>query len=347
MADYEKLGFFYLGRPYDLAAKTLSSQPLLYDSKDLTTHAVCIGMTGSGKTGLCVALLEEAAIDGVPAIAIDPKGDLGNLLLAFPDLAPQSFKPWIDPSEAGRSGLTEDEQARRIAESWKKGLADWGQDGARVGRFRDAAEATIYTPGSLAGRPLAVLGSLAAPPALLRDDTEALGDRATATASGLLALVGIDADPLRSREHALVSNLLSHAWSAGRDLALADLIHDVKDPPFDRVGVFALESFYPAKDRMELALALNNLLASPGFAVWTEGDPLDIGRLLLYGDRQAASVCDLDRTSLGPRTDVFRFAAAQRSARLGPYAAREPEPPRHRLHGRGLRLPTTDGESPL
>jgi hypothetical protein len=280
MADFEKLGFFYLGRPYDLSAKKLASEPLLYDSKDLTTHAVCIGMTGSGKTGLCVALLEEAAIDGVPAIAIDPKGDLGNLLLAFPDLDASSFKPWIDSSEAARNGVTADEQARTVADTWKKGLADWGQDRARVGRFRDAAEATIYTPGSRAGRPLAVLGSLAAPPAALRDDAEALGERATAAAAGLLALVGIDADPLRSREHALVSNLLSHVWAAGQDLALADLIHGVKDPPFDRVGVFALESFFPAKDRMELALALNNLLASPGFAVWTEGDPLDVGQLL-------------------------------------------------------------------
>ncbi len=280
MADFEKLGFFYLGRPYDLAAKKLASASLLYDSKDLTTHAVCIGMTGSGKTGLCIALLEEAAIDGVPAIAIDPKGDLGNLLLAFPDLDAPSFKPWIDSSDAARNGVTADEQARTVADTWKKGLADWGQDGARVGRFRAAAEATIYTPGSRAGRPLAVLGSLSAPPAALRDDAEALGERATAAAAGLLALVGIDADPLRSREHALVSNLLSHVWAAGQDLALADLIHGVKDPPFDRVGVFALESFFPAKDRMELALALNNLLASPGFAVWTEGDPLDVGSLL-------------------------------------------------------------------
>ena len=237
-------------------------------------------MTGSGKTGLCVALLEEAAIDGVPGIAIDPKGDLGNLLLAFPDLDPASFAPWIDASEAARKGLTVDDQARATADGWRKGLADWGQDGARVARYRDAAEATIYTPGSRAGRPLAVLGSLAAPPAALRDDAEALGERVEATAAGILALVGIEADPLRSREHALLANLLSQAWSTGQNLALADLIRGVQDPPFDRVGVFALESFYPAKERMELALALNNLLASPGFAVWTEGDPLDIGRLL-------------------------------------------------------------------
>ena len=280
MADFEKLGFFYLGRPYDLDAKTLANESLLYDSKDLTTHAVCIGMTGSGKTGLCISLLEEAAIDGVPAIAIDPKGDLGNLLLSFPDLDPASFRPWIDASEAARKGRSPDDEAAAVAASWTAGLAEWGQDGARIARYRDAVEAVIYTPGSRAGRPLAVLGSLAAPPPALREDAEALAEKVEATTAGLLALVGIEADPLRSREHALISNLLSHAWSAERDLTLSDLIRGVQEPPFERVGVFALESFYPAKERMELALALNNLLASPGFAVWTEGDPLDVGRLL-------------------------------------------------------------------
>jgi hypothetical protein len=199
MADFEKLGFFYLGRPYDLDTKALATEPLLYDSKDLTTHAVCIGMTGSGKTGLCISLLEEAAIDGVPAIAIDPKGDLGNLLLAFPDLDAASFRPWIDASEAARKNRSADDEAAAAAASWKAGLADWGQDAARIARYRDAADAVIYTPGSRAGRPLAVLGSLAAPPLALREDAEALADKIEATSAGLLALVVIEADHLLRR----------------------------------------------------------------------------------------------------------------------------------------------------
>src|SRR5678815_3324381 len=173
MEDYEKLGAFYLGRPYDLKEKKAKEGILLYDSRDLLTHAVCVGMTGSGKTGLGIALLEEAAIDGIPAIAIDPKGDLGNLLLTFPELRPADFRPWIDEGEATRAGQTPDAAAAATAETWKKGLADWGQDGARIARLRSAAEATIYTPGSTAGRSISVLRSLAAPAAAVRDDAEA------------------------------------------------------------------------------------------------------------------------------------------------------------------------------
>ena len=165
MNDYEKLGVFYLGRIYDLDQERVGVEPLLYDAKDLTTHAVCVGMTGSGKTGLAVTLLEEAAIDGVPAIAIDPKGDLGNLLLTFPSLEPAQFLPWIDPAEAARAGRTPEEHARWTAELWRKGLADWGQDGGRIERFRQAVDVAIYTPGSGAGLGLSVLGSFAAPPA--------------------------------------------------------------------------------------------------------------------------------------------------------------------------------------
>src|SRR5262245_49260512 len=125
---FEKLGVFYLGKRYDLDAKKPLDELLLYDAKDLTTHALCVGMTGSGKTGLCLALLEEAAIDGIPAIIIDPKGDLGNLLLAFPNLAPDDFKPWIDPADAARKGQSLDEAAKKTADMWRAGLAEWGQD---------------------------------------------------------------------------------------------------------------------------------------------------------------------------------------------------------------------------
>jgi hypothetical protein len=280
MQDFEKLGAFYLGRVYDLAAKKRTDDLLLYDARDLTTHAVCVGMTGSGKTGLCLGLLEEAAIDGIPAIAIDPKGDLGNLLLTFPELRPADFRPWIDEGEAQRKGQTPDDYAAATAETWKKGLADWGQDAARIARLRGAAEMAIYTPGSRAGRPLRVLRSFAAPPAALLADDEALRERVAGAVSGTLALLGIEADPVKSREHILLSTLLERAWREGRDLEIGQLIQEVQTPPFTSVGVMDLEAFFPAKDRFALAMAVNNLLASPGFAAWMEGEPLDVGRLL-------------------------------------------------------------------
>lgn len=277
--QYEKLGAFYLGATLDSDGKR-TEQALLYDAKDLTTHAVCVGMTGSGKTGLCVSLLEEAALDGIPAIAIDPKGDLGNLLLTFPDLSPDDFRPWIDEAEAGREGRTPDEHAKAVAERWQQGLADWGQDGSRIRAFRDAVELAIYTPGSSAGRPLRVLKTLSAPPEALRGDTDAHRERIQTSVSALLSLVGIDPDPIQSREHILVSNIVDRAWAAGRDLELASLIREIQSPPFDRVGVFDLESFFPADARLALAMTLNNLLASPSFSAWMEGEPLDIQRLL-------------------------------------------------------------------
>ncbi len=284
MHDYEKLGAFYLGRTYDLGMGTAQDELLLYDSKDLTTHAVCVGMTGSGKTGLCLALLEEAAIDGVPAIAIDPKGDLGNLLLTFPDLAPADFRPWIDESSATRAGLTADQFAARTAKQWREGLASWGQTPKRISRFREAVDLAVYTPGSNAGLPLTVLKSFAAPSLAVRDDTDAMRERVSSAASGLLALLGIDADPVRSREHILVSTVLDRSWRDERDLDVATLIATIQKPPFEKVGVFDLETFYPAKDRLELSMRLNNLLASPSFAGWMEGESLDVKRLLYTSD---------------------------------------------------------------
>ena len=278
--DFEKLGVFYLGRVHDLAAGKTTGEPLLYDSRDLVTHAVCVGMTGSGKTGLCIDLLEEAVLDGVPAIAIDPKGDVGNLLLAFPELDPEDFRPWIHEDEARRTGLTADAYATAQAELWRKGLADWDQDGARIRRFRQAADFAIYTPGSTAGRPLSILRSLAAPPTALREDPELLGDRIGTTVTGLLGLLGIEADPLQSREHILVSTILQAAWAGGRDLDLPGLIRAIQEPGVDRVGVMEMEAFFPSKERYGLALRINNLLASPGFATWLAGEPLDPGRLL-------------------------------------------------------------------
>lgn len=278
--DYEKLGAFYLGRVFDAAAGKLSAEPLLYDSRDLTTHAVCVGMTGSGKTGLCLSMLEEAAIDGIPALCIDPKGDLGNLLLTFPQLAPRDFASWVDGAEAARRGLSIEEHAAKVAEQWRAGLAEWDQKPERIQKFRDAADIAIYTPGSDSGLPLSVLQALTPPPAEVLADGSALAERIASVVSGLLTLLGRDADPLQSREHILLSSLLDHAWQAGRAMDLACLVAAVQKPPMARLGALDLETFFPSRERLELALAINGLLASPRFASWTRGEPLDAQRLL-------------------------------------------------------------------
>ena len=337
MQDFEKLGLFYLGREYDLAAQKPVDRPVLYDSRDLVTHAVCVGMTGSGKTGLCIGLIEEAAIDGVPVIAIDPKGDLSNLLLTFPRLGAEDFRPWIDEEEARRSGQTADAYAAQQAQAWKAGLAEWGQDGARIERLRAAAEFAVYTPGSRAGLPVSVLSSFAAPPPAARGDAELMADRAAATATSILSLAGASAEP-RSREHSLMTSLFATAWQAGRNLDLASLIQQVQTPPFEKVGILDLESFFPAKDRFDLALKLNGILAAPGFDQWFDGEPLDPAALLRTADgKPRVSVFSI--AHLGRRgTDVLRVAAPQPDRRLDARADRHLQPSRDRLHGRDRRL---------
>lgn len=302
MQDFEKLGLFYLGREYDLETGKTADTPVLYDSRDLVTHAVCVGMTGSGKTGLCIGLLEEALLDGVPVIAIDPKGDLGNLLLTFPGLSGAEFRPWIDEEEARRAGSTPEAFAAAQAETWSKGLAQWGQDGRRIQRLRDAADFAIYTPGSRAGLPVSVLSSFAEPPAAQRADSELLSDRVSNTATSVLALAGSSAEP-RSREHTLLASLFASAWQEGRDLDLPALIHLVQSPPFQKVGVLDLESFFPRKDRFDLALKLNGILAAPGFEQWFEGAPLDPASLLRTQDGR-------------PRASIFSIAHLDDAERM-------------------------------
>lgn len=280
MQDFEGLGTFYLGGEYDLARGARTGELLLYDSKDLVTHAVCVGMTGSGKTGLCSVLIEEAALDGIPVLVVDPKGDLANLMLGFPELRASDFGPWIDPAEARLAQKSVEQLAAETAERWKQGLAAWGQDGERIRRMHATTEFAVYTPGSSAARPLSIVESFRAPDAEEREDAEAFRERVATTVSSLLALAGVDADPLKSREHILLATIVQRAWSEGRDLDLGALISEVQDPKLQRVGVFDLESFFPAQDRFELALVLNNLLASPGFSAWMEGEPLDIDSLL-------------------------------------------------------------------
>ena len=294
MTDFEKLGLFYLGREIDPATKARQDTPLLYDSSDLVTHAVIAGMTGSGKTGLGIDVIEEAAIDGVPVIAIDPKGDLGNLLLTFPRLAPSDFAPWVDADQARRAGQAPEAFAAAEADKWSKGLAEWGQDGARIERLRDAAEFALYTPGSTSGRPLSIVKSFAAPDPEIMNDADLLRDRVATAATSVLTLAGVDADPLRSREHTLLSTLFTERWRAGGDLDLATLITQIQSPPITKVGVVDLESFFPSRDRFALAMQLNQLLAAPGFNAWLEGDALDIDRLLYsHSGRPRVSVISI------------------------------------------------------
>lgn len=277
----EKLGSFFLGREYDLAArKALPDRPVNYDSRDLTTHAVCVGMTGSGKTGLCISLLEEAAIDNVPAIIIDPKGDITNLLLNFPDLRPEDFLPWINIDDAQRKGLSPEDFAAQTAKTWRDGLAGWDEGPDRMRLLKGSADFAIYTPGSEAGLPVSILSSFQAPKLDWDTETETLRERVQGTVSALLGLVGVEADPVRSREHILLSNILELAWRAGQDMDIAGLIAAVQKPSFRKIGVLDVEAFFPAKDRFALAMALNNIIASPSFGAWLTGEPLDIDAML-------------------------------------------------------------------
>jgi hypothetical protein len=276
----EKLGAFYLGQEVDLATGKRLDRLVMYDARDLTTHAVCVGMTGSGKTGLCVDLLEEAAIDNVPAILIDPKGDLTNLLLTFPELRPEDFEPWVNVDDARRKGMSVAEYARYIADTWRQGLADWGEGPERIRMLKDSADFRIYTPGSDAGLPISILASLRAPALSWDDNEEALREQIQGTVSALLGLVGVEADPLRSREHILLSNIFEHFWRQGEDLDLARLITAIQSPPMRQLGVFDVDTFFPEKDRFELAMLLNSIIAAPSFGAWIKGESLDIANLL-------------------------------------------------------------------
>jgi len=274
-------GKFFLGKIFDMQAGKLTDELLQYDPADLTTHAVVTGMTGSGKTGMCIGLLEEAAIEGIPAIIIDPKGDLTNLLLHFPNLLPSDFAPWIDPEDARRNGKTVDQSAADTAENWKNGLAGWdlGPDDLRL--LGQSVDFGVFTPGSTIGTPVNILSSFAAPDLNWEEFREILREKISTIVTALLGLVGLtDIDPLRSREHILVSNIMENAWSKGVSLDLTELILQVQNPPFERLGAFPVNSFFPAKDRFDLAMLLNNFLASPSFEVWREGVPMDIGNLL-------------------------------------------------------------------
>ena len=305
MTDYsfEKLGLFYLGKELDIESGEQSIQPLLFKSKNLTTHAVMIGMTGSGKTGLGIGLIEEAMMDNIPSIIIDPKGDMGNLLLTFPELKPEDFLPWLDPADGARKELSIDEYAKQTAADWQEGLAGWGQSRERIAQLNQKTERVIYTPGSSAGVQVSVLASFDAPPAQMLADTDTLNGLVNSTVTSLLTLIDVEGDPLSSREHILLSSILLDGWRKGNNLTMETLIGAIVSPPFEKIGVFGLETFYPQSDRMKLAMSLNNILASPTFSAWTEGEPLDIQRILYTEEGK-------------PRTAIFSIAHLSEAERM-------------------------------
>lgn len=276
----ERLGSFFLGSEYDVETEQVLGNAVNYDARDLTTHAICVGMTGSGKTGLCIGLLEEAALDKVPAILIDPKGDVTNLMLQFPELLPEDFLPWVNPDDARRKSMTVEEYSEYVADLWRKGLEKWGIDAKRIQSLKEAAEFSIYTPGSDAGISISILSSLMAPDLNFDKNAEAVRERINGTVAALLELVGVEVDPVRSKEAILLATIFEHFWRQHEDLDLEKLIISVQNPPFQKLGVFDLDAFYPGKERFKLAMAFNSLVASPSFKSWIEGEPLDIDRLL-------------------------------------------------------------------
>lgn len=275
---------FYLGKRFEPLTQQLTDERLEYDPADLTTHAVCVGMTGSGKTGLCVTLLEEAALSGLPAILIDPKGDITNLLLQFPELRPADFQPWVNVDEARRAKQTVEAYAAQTAEMWRTGLNQWGLSSENLRMLKDSADWAIYTPGSDAGRPISILKSLERPELAWEENQELLRERIAGICSGLLGLIGVEADPVKSREHILLANIFEHAWKNDLPLDLAELITQVQTPPFEKLGVFDVNRFYPEAERLKLALDLNSIVAAPSFQSWIKGEPLNIDALLRTGE---------------------------------------------------------------
>ncbi len=299
----EKLGSFYLGARYDIGSGEITSEQVNYDSRDLTTHAVCVGMTGSGKTGLCIGLLEEAAIDKVPAIIIDPKGDMTNLLLQFENLDPSDFKKWINHDDAARKGMTVDEYAKATAEKWKNGLASWGQDTSRIKNLKNSVDYTVYTPGSDSGVPINIMGSFAAPGVDFESEAEMLRERIQGTVAALMGMINYKEDPVRSREGILLSTLFEHYWKNNEDLDLATLIRGIQKPPFTQLGVFDVDTFFPEKDRFQMAMDFNTLVASPQFTYWLQGEDLDIEKIYFTADGK-------------PRHSIFYIAHLSDSERM-------------------------------
>lgn len=295
---------FYLGNSVGDEGSGPSDAHFAYDPSDLTTHGVIVGMTGSGKTGLGVIYLEEALRAQIPTLVIDPKGDMTNLLLTFPDLAPSDFAPWVDAGAAEKEGKTVEEEAEAEATKWREGLGRSGLTGDDIGAMRSTTGMTIYTPGSEAANPINIIGDLAPPPLSWETDAEALRAEIQGFTSGLLGLVDIDADPVSSREHILIDNLVERAWRADTALDLGSLISQIAQPPMRKLGVFEVDQFFPEKDRMALAMRLNGLLASPSFGAWMTGAPLDIEAMLWRDGKPQAAVIYIAHLSESERQFV-------------------------------------------
>lgn len=270
MLDYENLGSFYLGKLVDQDYQEMD-QAYLYKSKDLTTHAMCVGMTGSGKTGLAISLLEEAAMDEIPALVIDPKGDMSNLLLSFPELRAEDFAPYLEG---------EGKDPEQVAKTWEKGLASYSISKERIASMHSKVEFRIYTPGSLSGRPVSILKMMKCPDQNVLDDPELTTDIASSLASSLCSLLDLSTDPMTSKEHILLSNIFLSYWKEGKSLDLSSLVMAINDPKMEKIGVLSLEDFFPKKDRQAFALKINGLIASPSFSNWMEGEPLDMDSFL-------------------------------------------------------------------
>lgn len=283
--DYEKLKLFYIGKEKN-SDGTFS--PLVYKNKDLTTHAAIIGMTGSGKTGLGISLLEEAAIDNIPSIIIDPKGDMGNLLLTFPNLLGSDFEQWVEEQDALNNGVSLSEHAQNIANLWRKGINDDFQSPERIAKLKNAADFTIYTPGSSAGVQVSILQTFCAPPKEVLEDSDLLVSLVNSTVSSLLSLID-EKNDASSKEAILLGSLFMNAYTQAQDLTLEELIARIVTPPFRKIGIFDVETFLTQDERLKLALKLNAIIANPSFKTWIDGEPLDISKLL-YDDAGKAKV---------------------------------------------------------
>ncbi len=266
--------------PHQLYLGKAEGEPLVYEADDFTTHGVIVGMTGSGKTGLGIGIIEEALLNGIPCLVIDPKGDMGNLALVFPELQPKDFEPWVDPAAATREGKTVAELAADTAQLWAGGLERDGIEGDRLRKLSENSQVTVYTPGSGAGVGLDVLGSMRAPNISWDDSAEVIQDEIQSLISSVLTLAGISSDPVSGPEHILLSTIVETMWRQGTDLDLGTLIGQIPDPPVRKLGVFEVDTFISRDTRMKLALKLNGLLASPSFSAWMTGEPLDIEDML-------------------------------------------------------------------
>jgi hypothetical protein len=299
---YEKLGLFYLGKDIDKSTLEATEALTLLKNKNFTTHATIIGMTGSGKTGLGVGIIEEATIDNIPSLIIDPKGDMGNLCLADSTFSPKSFEPWVaDEARAKEKDVAS--YAEKIATMWKKGIESYYQDSARVEKFSKVKK-TIYTPGSSAGVSVNVLSSLEAPPTQILEDSDSFAAYIKTTVSSLLSLIGVEANPVESKEYILLAQLISTAWMEGDNLSLEDLIGRIISPSFKKIGVLPLEDFYPPSERFKFATKFNAIIASPTFKTWLEGESIDIQKML-YDENGKAKVAIFSISHLNDDERMF------------------------------------------